>query len=385
MSYIGTEPKDIRSFGRTKFDYTATQGQTAFTGADDDGKVLAFTVGQIEVYVNGILMDDSDFTTTGTGTVTLASAANLNDVINIVSFESNIPDNDYVPASGGTFTGNVTHSGTVTNSSTVTNSGNVTVCGTLGVTGVTTMTGDLTVDTNTLHVDVADNRVGIGTTAPTNNLTIVDGGGSAYGADATLLLDMKRNTTNSGATNAVGLRLANNSNGFSIKYGGASDTLNISGGSGNTMATFRNDGGMTLPYQPMFDAYLTANSNHTSGVYNLSTGDSWATRANIGNHFSSGTFTAPVAGRYLFTANITASGSVGSMTYFGSEFQINGSRRYIHWWGKGGSGGSYFAANNAAIMNLAANDVVRLASEKAQATTIVGGAGYTSFTGILIG
>ena len=114
MSYIGTEPKDIRSFGRTKFDYTATQGQTAFTGADDDGKVLAFTVGQIEVYVNGILMDDSDFTTTGTGTVTLASAANLNDVINIVSFESNIPDNDYVPASGGTFTGDVTHTGAFT-------------------------------------------------------------------------------------------------------------------------------------------------------------------------------------------------------------------------------------------------------------------------------
>ena len=142
MSYIGTEPKDIRSFGRTKFDYTATQGQTAFTGADDDGKVLAFTVGQIEVYVNGILMDDSDFTTTGTGTVTLASAANLNDVINIVSFESNIPDNDYVPASGGTFTGNVTNSGTVTNS------GNVTVGGTLGVTGATTMSGDLTVGGN---------------------------------------------------------------------------------------------------------------------------------------------------------------------------------------------------------------------------------------------
>ena len=114
MSYIGTEPKDIRSFGRTKFDYTASQGQTAFTGADDDGKVLAFTVGQIEVYVNGILMDDSDFTTTGTGTVTLASAANLNDVVNVVSFETNIPDSNYVPASGGTFTGAVTHTGSFT-------------------------------------------------------------------------------------------------------------------------------------------------------------------------------------------------------------------------------------------------------------------------------
>ena len=77
-------------------------------------KVLAFTAGQIEVYVNGILMDDSDFTTTGTGTVTLASAANLNDVINIVSFDTNIPDSNYVPATGGTFTGDVTHTGAFT-------------------------------------------------------------------------------------------------------------------------------------------------------------------------------------------------------------------------------------------------------------------------------
>ena len=158
MSYIGTEPKDIRSFGRTKFDYTASQGQTAFTGADDDGKVLAFTTGQINVYVNGILMDDSDFTTTGTGTVTLASAANLNDVVNIVSFESNIPDNDYVPASGGTFTGNVTHSGTVTNS------GNVTVGGTLGVTGATTaaaLTASGTVQSTELVANNAGNNTNI--------------------------------------------------------------------------------------------------------------------------------------------------------------------------------------------------------------------------------
>ena len=160
MSYIGTEPKDIRSFGRTKFDYTASQGQTAFTGADDDGKVLAFTTGQINVYVNGILMDDSDFTTTGTGTVTLASAANLNDVVNIVSFESNIPDNDYVPASGGTFTGNVT------------NSGNVTVGGTLGVTGATTLSGNTTVGGTfgSTGLITASAGVAIGGTGATNTL-----------------------------------------------------------------------------------------------------------------------------------------------------------------------------------------------------------------------
>ena len=193
MSYIGTEPKDIRSFGRTKFDYTATQGQTAFTGADDDGKVLAFTVGQIEVYVNGILMDDSDFTTTGTGTVTLASAANLNDVINIVSFETNIPDSNYVPASGGTFTGNVT------------NSGNVTVGGTLGVTGAVTASNGLTVDDDgatPLTVDRA-----------TSNGTLVDfqKDGSSVGSIATAS-ELSFNTTTGYASLKV------NSEGDGLQY-----------------------------------------------------------------------------------------------------------------------------------------------------------------------
>ena len=187
MSYIGTEPKDIRSFGRTKFDYTASQGQTAFTGADDDGKVLAFTTGQIEVYVNGILMDDSDFTTTGTGTVTLVSAANLNDVVNIVSFESNIPDNDYVPASGGTFTGNITASGT------------------LGVTGAVTASNGLTVDDDgatPLTVDRA-----------TSNGTLVDfqKDGSSVGSIATAS-ELSFNTT----TGYTSLKV--NSEGDGLQY-----------------------------------------------------------------------------------------------------------------------------------------------------------------------
>ena len=107
MSYIGTEPKDVRSFGRAKFDYTASQGQTAFTGADDDGKTLAFTDGQIEVFVNGILMDESDFSTSNGNTVTLASAANLNDIVSITALQTDIPNSDYVPATGGTFSGDV--------------------------------------------------------------------------------------------------------------------------------------------------------------------------------------------------------------------------------------------------------------------------------------
>ena len=145
MPYIGTQPKDVRSFGRAKFDFTATQGQTAFTGADDDSKTLGFTDGQIEVYVNGILMDESDFTTSNGNTVTLGSAANLNDIISIVAMQTDIPNSDYVPASGGTFTGAVTHSGNVTFSGTTSGidmNGTELVLDADGDTGITADTDD---------------------------------------------------------------------------------------------------------------------------------------------------------------------------------------------------------------------------------------------------
>ena len=193
------------------------------------------------------------------------------------------------------------------------------------------------------------------------------------------------NTATDFAGGYMKIRDGNSTAGQYTWIGRNSDVTYVQSSNSNMAMQFTNAGIVTKENQPMFDAYLTANSTHSSGLYNLSTGDSWATRANVGNHFSSGTFTAPVDGKYLFTANITANGSVGAMAYFGCEFQVNGNRRYIHWWGKGGSTGSYFAANNSAIMSLAANDVVRLASEKAQSTTIVGGSGYTSFTGMLIG
>jgi len=58
---------------------------------------------------------------------------------------------------------------------TTTIAGNLDCSSGIDVTGAITGTGDLTIDTNTLHVDSSDNRVGIGTTSPTGKLSIASG------------------------------------------------------------------------------------------------------------------------------------------------------------------------------------------------------------------
>ena len=169
-------------------------------------------------------------------------------------------------------------------------------------------------------------------------------------------------------------------------YNHTDDTLRTNyNGSGGDEIILDTIGRMRVPNQPMFEAYLTANMSHPSGVYNMSTGDSWTTRHNIGSYFSSGTFTAPVAGSYLFTAGIGTNGSTTQMLYFSCEFEVNGSRRYINWDGKGANTASYMSQTNSAVIRLAASDYVRLVTEKSNAVAVVGTQAYTHFTGVFLG
>ena len=48
--------------------------------------------------------------------------------------------------------------------------------GSIAIGGILDVTGDLTVDTNTFHVDTSNNRVGIGTTSPDQPLHIQSSG-----------------------------------------------------------------------------------------------------------------------------------------------------------------------------------------------------------------
>ena len=103
----------------TLFEYTATAGQTAFSGNDDNGLSMSFIAANLLVTMNGVILDPSDYTTTTGLTVTLDVGAAVNDVVNIYAFKS-FQVADTVPATtGGTFIGPVQFNSNVTVSGTV--------------------------------------------------------------------------------------------------------------------------------------------------------------------------------------------------------------------------------------------------------------------------
>ncbi|MDB4411480.1 phage tail fiber protein [bacterium] len=97
----------------TLFEYTATAGQTAFTGSDDNGLSMSFIAANLLVTMNGVILDPSDFTTSGGVTVTLGSGAAVGDIVNIYAFKSFQVSDTVSASSGGTFAGAVSFNGNV--------------------------------------------------------------------------------------------------------------------------------------------------------------------------------------------------------------------------------------------------------------------------------
>ena len=90
------------------YEYTATSGQTTFSGADDNGASLSYSVGNIQVVMNGIVLDPSDFTATSGTSVVLASGAATDDLVNVYAFKSFTVADTVSASAGGTFAGNIT-------------------------------------------------------------------------------------------------------------------------------------------------------------------------------------------------------------------------------------------------------------------------------------
>ena len=101
MPYIGKAPQQGI---RNRFIYQATAGQTTFSGSDANALTLTYPDGEyVDVYQNGILLKPAtDYTSTSGTTVVLVTGASLNDVIEIIVYDTFSIANSYTKAEADT-------------------------------------------------------------------------------------------------------------------------------------------------------------------------------------------------------------------------------------------------------------------------------------------
>ena len=97
----------------TKYYFTTATPTTTITGADDNGVTLDYSVGGLDVYLNGILLKDSDDYSTNAGTtVTFVGATDSNDLVTLVNRKGiivspNVKNYEFTATAGQTaFSGN---------------------------------------------------------------------------------------------------------------------------------------------------------------------------------------------------------------------------------------------------------------------------------------
>jgi len=95
MGYVSNSANTV-----TTYNYTATASQVAFTANNSSGDL-------VNVFLNGVLLDSSDYNLNTANTVTLGSGAAVNDIVHIQVIGA-LDNSNFVPAGGGTFSGDVT-------------------------------------------------------------------------------------------------------------------------------------------------------------------------------------------------------------------------------------------------------------------------------------
>jgi len=152
--YIGNIP--VPQATQVRDNFTATSGQTSFNTS-------GYSPGYIDVYLNGIHLDPSDYTATDGNTVVLNSGATAGDVLSVVAFStftlSGDINNTNVTTQNATITGvaigTVTTDNDLSFDMSVTNNFKCTVAGTgaLTFTNITSgQSGNIWLDNSGGHV-----------------------------------------------------------------------------------------------------------------------------------------------------------------------------------------------------------------------------------------
>ena len=135
---------------------------------------------------------------------------------------------------------------------------------------------------------VNTNKVGIGTTNPTELVTV----GSAV---TTALFEVKPHVS--------GFDINVSSGDFAPHYQDNFVIYKGQPGSGTERFRISTEGYLTASNQPTFFSRPAGGYNLSSGS-NSPIGGTWSDVHNIGSHFSNGTFTVPVAGTYQFSWSV---------------------------------------------------------------------------------
>lgn len=70
-----------------RFKYTATSGQTTFTGSDDNTNTLGYDAGYVDIYLNGVkLVSGVDFTASNGTSIVLSTGAVINDILEVIAY-----------------------------------------------------------------------------------------------------------------------------------------------------------------------------------------------------------------------------------------------------------------------------------------------------------
>jgi hypothetical protein len=305
------------------YQYTATSGQTTFSGTDNNSLTLGYTVGSALVTLNGVMLEVGSEVTASSGTsVVLASGATAGDELNIYAFSTfNLADVYTKAQSDARYP---------------------------------------QIDTNLLFTDTANDRVGIGTSSPQHRLDAQVSSGNTIARFI--------NTSSTGGTLGEVILAAPNrpavrtnyqtsvdSNGFFNYDSGSFIWFNNSGGSATERMRIDASGRVTMPAQPMVGVEY-GSASVTAGNALILTGGS--TTVNIGGLYNSsnGRFTAPVTGVYRLSMGSQGkqenAASAGSLYYSINGGSQTGQTLFY--------GDAYSGNHSDFLLYLSANDYVRL-------------------------